>query len=754
MKHPTRGGLARRIYLAFLVAAVLPTALAGVIGVWASLERLREVTAHGLQQEVSARAAGLRLLFETVAGELRFLATNPQALALLAHQASEPEPRRLELEAILGEQYGRLARSQADIVQIRLLDVWGRERVRVDRNAAGVRLSSADQLQDKSERYYVRETLNRAPGALYVSPLDLNVEQGVVEQPERPVVRLAMAVRDAQGQALGLVVVNLSARVLIEPVQQMVRARDGVAYLFDRSTQFLARRSAGEAEAFEMHPLAQLPQLGPRLRARLLSDTAGYQLHNGSIWAHAPVSFAAGSLAQGAPRWVMAIAFPERVLREQVLDLSRLYLVLLGALGLAAVAGYSLSRHLIKPLEVLAAEVDALAAGDLDRHVQIAGDDEIARLGASFNAMALHLRASLAELQQHRERLEADVQQRTRDLATERAHLAAVLRHASDAIAAVHADGRLLFANQAAAELLAAPDAPQPQPGPAALVGLIGDAQPGRDEVELAGKRWSVCRDRLNAAADLVIVARDVTEERRREEQRRELDRHVAQTDKLATLGELAMGLAHEIGNPLAGMKAVVQTMGLSRHLDTETVEDLRRLEAEIDRLSGFLRVFRVMAAPHPSALTRQVLAVAVEDMLFWVRKAAHGSGVAVRVDIEPTLPPLRADAAQLRQVLLNLFVNALHAMPDGGRLEISASARADQACIEVRDSGHGIDPAALAQVFKPFFSTRTGGSGMGLAVCAKLVADHGGRIAVRSQPGATIFTLWWPLAAADPLPP
>src|SRR3990167_1756094 len=92
MDYPRRGGLARRIYLAFLAAAVLPTAVAGAIGVWVSLDRLRSATVFGLQQEVSARGSGLRLLFETVAGELRFLATNPQAVALLTQPPTPLAP--------------------------------------------------------------------------------------------------------------------------------------------------------------------------------------------------------------------------------------------------------------------------------------------------------------------------------------------------------------------------------------------------------------------------------------------------------------------------------------------------------------------------------------------------------------------------------------------------------------------------------------------------------------------------------------
>lgn len=766
MDYPRRGGLARRIYLAFLAAAVLPTAVAGAIGVWVSLDRLRSATVFGLQQEVSARGSGLRLLFETVAGELRFLATNPQAVALLTHPPTPLAPGQPDLEAILGEQYFRLARSQSDVYQIRLLDRSGHERVRVDRRPDGVVVATQAELQDKSDRYYFREAIVRPAGSLYVSPLDLNVEHGMVEKPERPVIRLATVVTDAQGTTQGMVVVNLHAKVLIEPVQQMVQDREGVAYLFDRSSHFLARRSAGDSVAFTMQPLSELQEAGPQVLQRLLSDSTGHQFAAGMIWAHAPVEFSAGALSEGAPRWVMAIAIPERALLGQVLELSRLYFVLLGALVVAAVAGYSLSRRLIKPLEALTAEVDAIAAGDLGRRVHVEGRDEIARLGERFNAMAARLQATLAELQAHRDRLELEVRERTRDLAAERARLSAVLRHASDAVAAVRSDGTLLFANRAAERLLSVQEGLAPGAESSALTQLVGDALPGRTEVLLGGRRLSVSRDRLASPigpdgaepssvphGDVVIVARDVTEERRLEDEKRDFDRQVAQMDKLATLGELAMGLAHEIGNPLAGMKAVVQSLLLDEHVDGEVIEDLRRLEGEIDRLTAFLGSFRSMAAPRPPVLSRQSLASAVDDMLFWIRKPARIIGVEVAAEIDTALPPLSADAAQLRQVLLNLFVNALHAMPGGGRLQVRGVREESLARIEVHDNGHGIAAEMQPHIFKPFFSTRVDGSGLGLAVCNKLVADHGGRIEVTSRPGSTTFTIHWPLATADSIP-
>ena len=180
-------------------------------------------------------------------------------------------------------------------------------------------------------------------------------------------------------------------------------------------------------------------------------------------------------------------------------------------------------------------------------------------------------------------------------------------------------------------------------------------------------------------------------------------------------------------------------------------LEALRRFEGEVDRLSDFLRTFHGFAAPTTLNLQAVALRECVEDVLFWTRKEAKSAGIDIETRIPGGLPMLRADPAQLKQVLLNLVVNALHAMPGGGRLVIAAVPAGESVRVEVRDSGTGISPEVLPQIFDPFFTTRQGGSGLGLAITAKIVREHGATIAVETVcEGAghgTCITLSWPLS-------
>lgn len=748
------GGLAWRIYAAFLAAAVIPTAIAGLIGVTVSLNTLRSQTLSHLQQEVTARSAGVQLFFDQVAAEMRFLADMSSVSALFDALESADAQRQAQLAQSIEQDFVRLSELHPHVYQMRLLDASGQERVRVDKPQQSAHAVRSQRLQNKSDRYYVREALVRPKGELYVSPLDLNEEFGKVEQPERPVVRVATVIAAPGGRVRGLVVVNLHAQVLLDPLQRMVHERDGVAYLFDRSGHYL-HRSAGEMSGSAMQPVAAVAgRWGGEVLARLMGPESGTVSVAGDIVAFAPLQFGSAFAGADRSRWVMALALPERVLWRSVINLYVLYAVLLVAMAATAAGGWALSRRLMGPLEDLRREAEVVAEGDFTRHVQVTGRDEIAQLGNSFNSMADRLSALYKDLESHRGRLEVEVADRTRELAAERALLTSVFRHAGDAILGVDEQGRVSLANTAAKDLFKTSETQALASVWPAWTDLARSVQAGetlRQDVALGDRLLAVAVDAAGtsaAARSYVVVARDVSEERSLQDERRQLDRQLFQIEKLATMGELAMGVAHEIGNPLAGMKAVVQALQYEDDLPGAVLEPLRRLESEIDRLSGFLRSFHGFAAPTALDLKPVALGEVLADVLFWTRKEARSQKVEVRLDVPADLPLLRADPPQLKQVLLNLVVNAMHAMPDGGRLGINARAQGAVVRIEVADTGCGIAADVLPRIFDPFFTTRSGGSGLGLAITAKIVREHGATVAVHSEAGAGArFVLEWPHA-------
>jgi len=352
--------------------------------------------------------------------------------------------------------------------------------------------------------------------------------------------------------------------------------------------------------------------------------------------------------------------------------------------------------------------------------------------------------------------LEDEVRARTAELERERALLSAIFEHTGDGILAVDGEGSIVLANQQARRMLAmggreySPRLGDLWPEWPELAKAASDRRELRRELESGGRLFALSVTPTGSAGETryVIVARDVSEEHRLADERRELDRQMFQMEKMATLGELAMGVAHEIGNPLAGMKAVAQSLQYEENLEEDVREALRRLESEIDRLGTFLRSFHGFAAPQRPNPVACRLKDIVEDVLFWTRKEAVSHNVAVGLAVDEALL-VRADPNPIKQVLLNLFVNAIHAMPDGGTLRITAHrSGADRVRIDVIDNGGGIDASVKTRIFDPFFTTRSSGSGLGLAVVKKIVGEHGASIDVRSEVGhGSCFTLLWPAA-------
>lgn len=744
-------GLSRKIYFAFLATTIIPTVIAGVIGGFYSLRALQHETLRHLDQEVTIRSEGLGRFFYQLSAQLLSLARSSAVNDFAAAKSSGDRVLIRSAAERLERDYTALAGLSKYVYQIRLLGADGQEWVRVDRRSAGVIAVAAPELQYKGDRYYFRDALALQPGQLYVSPLDLNVEFGVVETPERPVIRVATPVAGADGRKLGVLIINLHADLLLEQIQQMADAHKGEAYLLDVSGQYMSRSADEQATGFSMKPVATLRRLFPESISRGLIDGGASPVQaDGWIMAHASIDFARDELPDnGHEKWRVALAFPERELFFAVVNLYVLYGALVAALIVTAVAGYALSRRLLKPIGDMAEETAAIASGDFTRRVAVSGNDEIAALGEKFNLMAIRLQESTREINQHRDRLAEQVRERTRDLEQERASLEAVIEYTADGILAIDHSGTMQLVNAAGARLLANNqllgeplEAFWPQ-----WPHIARDASCGalRCDLQLPDKVLSLAV--TPTTSGFIVVARDVSQERRFLDERRMLDRQMFQIEKLSTLGELAMGLAHEIGNPLAGMKAVAQAMQYEEDVPDGMIEALKRMEHEIDRLSGFLRSFHSFAAPQQLHAEACRLDDVFDDVLFWTRNDAKSKGITIEQHGVESLPPLWADPNMLKQTLLNLVINAMHAMPQGGMLTMTAASVDGRARIDVRDSGYGIPPDALPHIFEPFFTTRNAGSGLGLSIVRKIAEQHDAHISVISEGGhGSCFTLNWPL--------
>jgi PAS domain S-box-containing protein len=223
---------------------------------------------------------------------------------------------------------------------------------------------------------------------------------------------------------------------------------------------------------------------------------------------------------------------------------------------------------------------------------------------------------------------------------------------------------------------------------------------------------------------------------------RRALERRAAAVEALNAMAPLALGLAHEIRNPLnaAVLELELLSRGIERLSDPAVRDPMRArvgiVKGEIGRLERLLTEFLELARPRAPQREPVDLSRVVADVLDLEAEAIAAHGVRATRAIEPGRIAT-GDVEKLKQVVLNLVVNALDVMPDGGELRVAVGTDGpEQVWMSIGDTGPGIDPAILAEIFDPFFTTKPAGTGLGLAIVRKIVEQHGGRVEVASPPG------------------
>lgn len=235
-------------------------------------------------------------------------------------------------------------------------------------------------------------------------------------------------------------------------------------------------------------------------------------------------------------------------------------------------------------------------------------------------------------------------------------------------------------------------------------------------------------------------------------ERTRELQESQAQVlhqEKMAAFGLLAAGIAHEVGNPLTSISTLVQLLE-RRDPDEYTRERLGLVNSQLTRIQGTLRELVTFSRPASDLRDRVGLHEIVGEALGIAKYYKGVKGRKVTADVPADLPPLFGVRDQLVQVFFNLVLNAVDATPKGGSVTIAAAREGDSVVATVADDGHGIDPAHRDRLFRPYFTTKRHGTGLGLFVTRKLVEAHGGAIACHSAPGeGTTFRLTFPVGAA-----
>ncbi len=228
----------------------------------------------------------------------------------------------------------------------------------------------------------------------------------------------------------------------------------------------------------------------------------------------------------------------------------------------------------------------------------------------------------------------------------------------------------------------------------------------------------------------------------------RKTEAQLIRSEKLAALGQLAAGIAHEIRNPLTSINILIHSLTENLSSGDSHREDLKVIEEEINRINEILDRFLRFAKPAAPLLERTDVASIFEETLQLIRPRIEKQRIVVRKEFQ-ALPIILMDREQIKQVALNLLLNAVQAMPEGGTLTLRGqnSEEGQWIRISIQDSGMGIPSEDMNKLFDPFFSTKEGGVGLGLSIAHRIVDQHHGKIEVESNPGeGTLFALWLPI--------
>jgi len=233
-----------------------------------------------------------------------------------------------------------------------------------------------------------------------------------------------------------------------------------------------------------------------------------------------------------------------------------------------------------------------------------------------------------------------------------------------------------------------------------------------------------------------IVIFRDLTSIYKIQEE-------ILRMDRLVSLGKLSSGIAHELRNPLAGIKTTAQALGEELTEEDPRREYLQRITKEIDRLNELLKTFFSFAKPQKLNLTPCHVRDIINEIIPFLIKEIADKGIRFEEKYDPYLPRVKADKTQMHQVFLNLFLNAIQAMPEGGELKIGVSSfvsaggdgpRQNFIKAIVSDTGKGIPPHMIDRIFDPFFTTKPKGIGLGLSIAYQIINKHGGTIKVESQ--------------------
>ncbi|MCR2805183.1 ATP-binding protein [Paenibacillus soyae] len=427
----------------------------------------------------------------------------------------------------------------------------------------------------------------------------------------------------------------------------------------------------------------------------------------------------------------------EAPLRDQLLVHS---MISIGLVLFTMAASYFIAGYMLRSMNQIIQKVNAIAAGHFEATITIRNKDELGTLAARVNSMGVNLHKYTTQLQDA-----------ARELQHTKQYLESFVGHTSDAIHVVNLDGRIQQVNHAfetiygwsAAEAVGWIPNYVPQEHLAAHKELFEAVKNGGSVTDYETVHYtrdggsidvsmtiSSIRDEEDRIVAIATITRNITSRKQAEEM-------IRRSEKLAVVGQLAAGVAHEVRNPLTTIRGFVQ---LQKQVGSISPSHLDVMLSELDQINRIVSEFLVFSKPAVTRTDSFQVSSLISDILMLMDSEVKKNGVGFAVhELSDSIPDVAGVGNQLKQVFVNVVKNGLESMAERGgelRIEIGAAENGGEVLLRFIDQGVGISPEDLSRIGEPFFTRKTHGNGLGVMICQQIIAGHGGTMTFASKLG------------------
>ncbi|RJE86372.1 PAS domain S-box protein [Paenibacillus sp. 1011MAR3C5] len=437
--------------------------------------------------------------------------------------------------------------------------------------------------------------------------------------------------------------------------------------------------------------------------------------------------------------YVIGVAFDKAELQESLhRQLLAHVLISLCLLLFAMLGSYFIAGYMLRSLNQIMNKVNAIADGNFVASISIQNKDELGLLASRVNSMGVRLLDYTTQLKDT-----------ARELQSTKQYLESFVNHTSDAIHVMDLDGHIIQVNLAfemiygwSSEEVTGqlhPNLPDNQIESHQV--LIATILEGGSVTDFETVRYtkdgelidvsitiSAIRDELDEIIAIATISRNITSRKQSEEM-------IRRSEKLAVVGQLAAGVAHEVRNPLTTLRGFVQ---LQKQKGSLSMSHLDLMLSELDQINMIVSEFLVLAKPQ--AIRHECLNVGdlIRDIVILMDSEARLSKVNLSIHQITAIPSIGGVGSQLKQVFVNMIKNGVEAMPDGGELTIELAAAEDgrELLIRFTDQGLGISEEDMGRLGEPFFTRKEGGNGLGIMICQQIIRNHSGKLKYRSLVG------------------